>query len=121
MKNIEYIKSELHQNIKLATKQIDKLYKEVHNIEKKYPNDCTGYICDDGQISENPNLKIDILTNYYHQIGYFECMKFQSKNILSILNMNNEKLDNMIKNNIKIEKENKKIMNDILKYIKLKK
>jgi len=120
MKNIEYIKEELIKDIKTATKQIDKLYKEVRDIEKKYPNDCMGFVCDDGEICENPDLKIDLLTNYYHQIGYFECMKHQGKNILSILNMNDEKLDKMLEDNKRIEAKNKKTMDDLLKRIKLK-
>jgi hypothetical protein len=112
MNNIEYLKNELKIDIKIATKEISKLYNEVRKIESTYPNDCLGLTID-GQVCENKDLKIDILTNYYHQIGYFECLKNNSKVILDILNMSDKELSEMIENNKKIEKDNKNMMNEL--------
>lgn len=113
MKNIEYLKTELKRDIKKSTKEITKLYIEVRAIESTYPNDCLGFIID-GEVCENKDLKIDLLTNYYHRIGYFECLKNNSKQILDILNMSDDELSEMISENKRIDKENKKMINDIL-------
>lgn len=120
MNNIEYIKKELKKDITTATKQIDKLYKEVRELEIKLPNDCTGYIDEFGEKCENPDMKYDILTNYYHQIGYYECMRVNAKNILAILKMNDQQVDDMILENKRIDEENKKHFQDVLDYIKNK-
>lgn len=113
MENIKYLKNELKKDIKTATKEITKLYIEVRAIESTYPNDCLGFIID-GEVCENKDLKIDLLTNYYHRIGYFECLKNNSKHILAILNMNDDELSEMISENKRIDKENKKTLNSIL-------
>lgn len=118
-KQLNFIKKELKENIKMAKKRIDVLYTEKNEAEK-LPNDCTGFVCEDGVVCENPNLKIDLLTGYEHQIGYLECLLNNSINILSILEMTDDEFDNHLKRNAEIDKQNMKTLAELKKRIKSK-
>jgi len=111
MKNVEYIKKQMEQNIKYADKHIKKCYDELKQVEK-LPLDCTGVVID-GMVCENPQLKIDSVGNYQHQIGYLECLKNQSKEILNILNMDDNDFDKFEKRQKHIEKQNAKTMKEL--------
>jgi len=121
VKNIEFLKKEFEKDSKNTQKSIDKLYKEAYKLSKNLPNDCLNIIID-GEKCENNDYKIDILTNLYHQIGYLECLKYQSKNVLYILGMNDIEFNNYLINQQKIKKQNekttkefKKKLNEIIK------
>lgn len=119
MKQIDYVKRELAADIKNANKHLNMLYKEVA-IMRELPDDCTGYVFDDGVVCENKEYKHDMLQSYYHQIGYNECLKNNSKNILSVLSYSDEDFDNFIARQKLIEKQNKKTLSIIRNNIKNK-
>jgi hypothetical protein len=116
-KQLKFIKKELKENIKMSKKRIDDLYSEKNQAEK-LPNDCLGYVDEDGIKCENPNMKIDLLTGYEHQIGYLECLLNNSINILSILEMNDSEFESFIKRDKEIEEQNKKTLAELKKKIK---
>lgn len=104
-KKEQYIKDQLLENIDRAKKCIKNWYTDIKEIEK-LPNDCYG-IDIDGHLCENNNYKIEFLTGAYHQIGYMECLKEQSKQTLKLNDMNNIEFDKYLINqeNIRIHNE----------------
>ena len=104
-KKDKYIETMLLENIDTATKSIKDLYEEIEEI-RNLPNDCYG-IEIDGEICENKDYKIDLLTNHSHVIGYMECLKAQSTELLNLNTMNDEEFELYL-----IEQEKIKIHND---------
>ena len=97
----EYIRLMLVENIDIATKTIDELYVEV-----ELPNDCTGIMIED-MVCENPDYKIDLLTNHLHVIGYMESQRALSKELLELNNMNDDEFEEYL-----IEQEQVRIHNE---------
>jgi len=116
MKNVEYLKKAMEENIADASKSIKKLYSELKSAEK-LPNDCKGYVFEDGVVCENAGLKNDLIGNYQHQIGYMECLKNQSIGVLNVLNMNDTELDEFVKRQALIQAQNDKTMKTLKKRI----
>lgn len=116
MKKKIYVKKVLQKNIKTATKEIKKHYKKLKDIHK-LPNDCLG-IEIGGMISENKDYKIDLISNHYHVIGYFECLKAISKEMLDFIDMNKKSFKKYLENQRKIVKFNNKQMKKLTKLIK---
>lgn len=119
MKNIEYLKVKLSENFEKNKDRIDFLYKELEELEK-LPNDCKGFVMSDGYVIENNDYKLDIMTNYYHQIGYLTCLNSEFPKIIKILNMSDEEMNQYIKEELEIEKKNEKYLNEIFNRIKKK-
>jgi hypothetical protein len=92
MKNIKYLKKELTKNIKYATKELKIKYNELDDITKDIYAKCNKY---NDNIDDITYFKLDLISSYQHQIGYFECLRHNSQNILNILNMNDEQLENI--------------------------
>ena len=105
MTNLEYLKKEWQDNIKFADKRLKKLYAELSQA-RKLPLNCKG-IEIDGEICENEELKLDLIKNYEHQIGYLECLKNTNKSYLNIINMNQDEFDKFLEREKFIEKTNK--------------
>jgi len=103
-KKEEYINLMLLENIDIATKVIKETYEELEEI-RELPNDCTGIIVD-GYVCENPDMKIDLLTNHYHVIGYMECLKSQSTDLLNLRTMNDEEFEKYLIEQEEIKKHN---------------
>ena len=116
MKNIEYLKKVLSENIKYSNKRLKILYKDLDDATLNIYNKCEKY---NENIDNFTYFKLDLISNYQHQIGYLECLKHYSQNILNVLNMNDEELNEYILKNKKIEKINKKTTKELNnKYIK---
>jgi hypothetical protein len=118
-KSIEFLKKELAKNIEYADSHIKKCYKEM----KEYlnlPNDCTGYKFKDGAICENKDFKIDMLTNYQHQIGYMECLKNHSKDVLDLLNMSDVQFELHQQEQKEIDEHNRNEMLRVKQFISAK-
>lgn len=103
-----YIKLMLAENIKIANDTIDELKKEIEEINT-LPNDCTG-IDIDGMTCENKDYKIDILTNHYHVIGYMECLRAKSQEILELFDMTDVQFEEYLVEQEEIEKHNQEEM-----------
>jgi hypothetical protein len=105
-KSIIHLKKELKNNIAYAEKHIANCQKEL-GYYKNIPNDCTGYKFPDGTICENKDYKLDALTNYQHQIGYMECLKNYSKDILDLLNMTDTQFEIHMQEQALIDEHNR--------------
>jgi hypothetical protein len=105
-KSIVHLKKELTNNITYAEKHIVMCYKEM-KFYNKLPNDCTGFKLPDDTICENKDYKIDALTNYQHQIGYMECLKNYSKDILDLLNMTDTQFEIHMQEQALIDEHNR--------------
>lgn len=110
MKNIVYLKKELSKNIKYAKKQLKILYKDLDDATLNIYNKCEKY---HSNIDDFTYFKLDLISNYQHQIGYLECLKNDSERILNVLNMDDIQLENFILKNKEIDEQNKKTMNDL--------
>jgi hypothetical protein len=115
-KSIEFLKKELKKNISYAETHIQNCYKEMKQYNN-LPNDCVGYKFPDGIICENKDLKIDMLTNYQHQIGYMECLKNHSKDVLDLLNMSDIQFEIHQEEQKKIDEHNRREMLRVKKFI----
>jgi uncharacterized HAD superfamily protein len=103
-KKEEYINTMLLENIEIATKSIKETYEELEEI-RELPNDCTGILID-GFVCENPDMKIDLLTNLYHVIGYMECLRAQSTELLNLRTMNDDEFEKYLIEQEEIKKHN---------------
>jgi len=103
-KKEEYINTMLLENIEIASKSIKELYEELEEI-RELPNDCTGIMVD-GYVCENPDMKLDLLSNNYHVIGYMECLRAQSTELLNLRTMNDEEFEEYLKDQEEIKKHN---------------
>jgi len=110
-----YIRLMLAENIKTANETIEELYSEIEELNK-LPNDCTG-IEIDGIICENKDYKIDLLINHYHVIGYFECLRSKSQEMLELLDMSDETFEEYLIKQEEIEKHNREEMERVRKMI----
>lgn len=108
MTNIEYLKKEWQDNIKFADNRLKKLYAEL-NEARKLPLNCKG-IEIDGVICENENLKLDLITNYEHQIGYLECLKNTNKSYLNVIGMNEDEFKKFLDREELIKQTNKETL-----------
>jgi len=112
-----YIRAMLVENVSTAKETIEELYKEIEELNK-LPNDCTG-IEIDGFICENKDYKIDILTNHYHVIGYMECLRAKSEEMLELLDMTDNDFEDYLIEQEEIEKHNREEFRKLEKMIKL--
>ena len=119
MKKSKYIKKFLKKNIKDAKKMIKNRYSDVKDL-KDLPNDCYGHEID-GFICENKDYKIDAMTSHYHVIGFSECLKSLSKQIMILNSMSKKEFKKFLKEQEEIRKHNKKEKKRIMKIIKSKK
>lgn len=110
-KKENYINTMLLENIDIANKSIKELYEENEEINK-LPNDCNG-ITIDGELCKNKDYKIDLLTNNYHVIGYMECLKATSTEMLNLRTMNDVEFDEYLIEQEKIKVENDKELKKI--------
>jgi hypothetical protein len=108
-KSIIHLKKELKNNISYAEKHIANCQKEM-GYYVKLPNDCTGVKFSDDTICENKDYKLDALTNYQHQIGYMECLKNYSKDILDLLNMSDTQFEIHMQEQALIDEHNRQEM-----------
>jgi hypothetical protein len=108
-KSIEFLKKELEKNISYADNYIKKCYVDM-KFYLKLPNDCTGYKFEDGVVCQNKDYKLDALTNYQHQIGYMECLKNHSKDVLDLLNMTDIQFELHMVEQKKIDEHNRQEM-----------
>ena len=108
MNKNEYIRLMLLDNINTAKKTIEEISEEIDDAYK-LPNDCMGIIID-GQVCENKDLKIDLLTSHYHVTGYMECLKFLSEQVLSLNSMNDDEFQEFLIKEEEIERKNKEEM-----------
>jgi hypothetical protein len=97
---------EARENIKTASEKINELYGEYRNAMISIPNSPLGLVFEDGVKNENPNYKIDLLTNYMHQIGYWEGIKRGSENFLYFFDMDDNGFDNYLVEQEDIKKQN---------------
>lgn len=111
----KYLKKSAKKNIREAVKQISILYKEYYVCDSLVPDNCIGYDCEDGVKNENPNYKKDLLSNYMHQIGYWEGTKQMSKKIISFIKMEKSDFEKFLIKNAEIKELNKKTMDDLKK------
>jgi len=113
----QIIKSILKSRIKFSKKSLPDLDKQREEYQK-IPHDCLGKdIFNDGIINENPNLKEDLLTSVYHQIGYLTAVKYELKLMLEYLNMTKEEIDESMKKDKEIEKQNRKYLKKLFEEI----
>ncbi len=63
-------------------------------------------------------IDIEMLGGHNYTIGYCTAVLYLSKEIVSLLKMSEEEIDDLIKENKKISKQNKKYMKEILNGIK---
>ena len=63
-------------------------------------------------------IDIEMLSGHNYTIGYCTAVLSLSKEIVSLLKMSEEEIDDLIKENKKISKQNKKHMKEILDGIK---
>ena len=100
----------------------DKRIKEGYDAIKEYeelPNDCKGVEIND-EICENPDYKIDALTNFYHQIGYMEGVKQTAKNTLMLNDLSCVEFEEFLEEQKQVGFHNKKVMDELREYIKTK-
>lgn len=105
-KKENYINTMLLENIEIASKTIQELEEELEEI-RELPNDCTGIIVD-GEVCENKDMKIDLLTNHAHVIGYMQCMKAQSTTLLNLRTMDDNEFETYLIDQEEIKKHNDK-------------
>jgi len=115
-KSIIHLKKELKNNILYAVKHISNCQTEM-KYYINLPNDCTGLKFPDGTICENKDYKLDALTNYQHQIGYMECLKNYSKDILDLLNMTDTQFEIHMQEQALIDEHNRQEMARVKKSI----
>ena len=114
----KYIKEMLEESIIDADKRIKEGYDSIKEYEE-LPNDCKG-IEIDGEICENPDYKIDALTNFFHQIGYMEGVKKTAQDMLMLNDFSIIEFKEFLIEQEEIEIHNKKVMDDMREYIKTK-
>jgi len=114
----DYIQKTLEDSIKEADIFIKERYEMNAEIEK-LPNDCKG-IEIEGEICENPDYKIDILTGNYHSIGYMEGVRKIAKEILMLNDFSNIEFEEFLQEQEEIRKHNDKVMSDMKEYIRTK-
>jgi len=117
-KKEQYVSNLLNNEILNSEKQIDKLNNDVKSI-LDLPNDCYG-IDIDGEICQNKDYKIDLLTNYHHQIGYYNGVIQTAKNMIMFNGFNIKDFEDFLIEQEKIKKHNDKVMSDLLKLMKNK-
>jgi hypothetical protein len=114
----KYITNLLTNELADAKKKINKLQEDIERYIK-LPNNCLG-IDIDGLVCENPNYKLDMLTNLYHQQGYWNGVAQLSKNLIMFRGFSELDLEQFLIKQEEIKKHNKKVMDDLLNTIKSK-
>ena len=115
-KSLIHLKKELEKNISYADNHIKKCYSEM-KFYLKLPNDCNGYKFEDGMVCKNKDYKLDAITNYQHQIGYMECLKNHSKDVLDLLNMTDIQFEIHMEEQKKIDEHNRQEMLRVKKFV----
>ncbi len=120
-------KTELIKDILLARLETSIVVEEMEEDLKYYrelPNDILGKEIEDvfgmKYIIENPNYKNDGLESYSHQIGYMTAKKYELDLVLELLDMSVEEIEDSIKRDEEISKQNKKMLDDLFDEIKKK-
>jgi len=113
-----YIKKMLEESIEIANKHIKERY-EMNNELEDLPNDCKG-IEIDGEICENPDYKIDIISGNLHSIGYMEGVKKTAEDLLMLNDFSEQEFKDFLEEQEQIRYHNKKVMDDMKEYIKTK-
>ena len=112
----KYIKNLLEESIVDADKHIKEHYAINKDIEK-LPNNCKGVEIN-GDVCENNDYKFDVLTGNYHSIGYMEGVKKTAEDMLMLKDFSDVEFENFLEKQKEIEIHNKKVMDDMTKYIK---
>ena len=118
MNKQEYIKKFLEDGIKEGEDFI-KSREEMNDAVRELPNDCKG-IEIDGQICQNTDYKLDILTGNNHSIGYMNGLIETSKKILMLNNFSDEEFEKFLEEEEKVRKHNEKVMQELKDYVKSK-
>lgn len=108
----EFLKKELLADIELATNQIANCYDEIIEAHK-LPNSCAGLVFEDGVVCENDDYKMNALECYQHQMGYYTCLKNKSKEMLSILNMDDAEFAAYLNRQEAMREQNTKTLENI--------
>ena len=118
MNKQEYIKKFLEDGIKEGEEFI-KSREEMNDEVRELPNDCKG-IEIDGQICQNPDYKLDILTGNNHSIGYMTGLIETSKKMLMLNNFTDTEFEDFLKKEEETRKHNEKIMQELKDYVRSK-
>ena len=118
MNKQEYIKKFLEDGIKEGEDFI-KSREEMNDAVRELPNDCKG-IEIDGQICQNPDYKLDILTGNNHSIGYMTGLIETSKKMLMLNKFSDEEFENFLEEEEETRKHNEKVMQELKDYVKSK-
>jgi hypothetical protein len=115
-----FIKNLLLREIKSFKKRLKEEYADYHRYLKDIPDDPSlGVdVFHDGVLNENPYLKATYLEGKQHIIGYLEGAIHHMKQFIYYLDSDLDKIKSDILKDKEISKENKKMMNDLLKRIK---